>query len=224
MNLTGKKYTKPSLLLVFDLDQTLICANSSYQFFHYLRGRKVFSASSLITTLIYAFRLKTAHISLLEFHHQIFDTFLKGISLPLLESEAEQFVSEFLPKALNWSALSCLNWARQMGWSTAILSNSPDFLVRPIAEKLRVTYWDATHYEVDKDRRLCQIANLMMGEEKARKLDKMRVQLGIEKEQVVAYSDSIHDLPMLLAAGTAVGVNPDKKLLEHCLSHDWRVI
>ncbi len=46
--------------------------------------------------------------------------------------------------------------------------------------------------------------------------------LGIDRQQVTAYSDSHLDLPLLLAAGTPVVVNPDRKLRKIAQLNTWR--
>lgn len=45
----------------------------------------------------------------------------------------------------------------------------------------------------------------------------------LDLSRCTAYSDSINDLPMLSMVGTAVAVNPDKKLQEEALKRGWEV-
>ncbi len=45
----------------------------------------------------------------------------------------------------------------------------------------------------------------------------------LDLSRCTAYSDSINDLPMLSMVGTAVAVNPDKKLRAEALSRGWEV-
>lgn len=46
----------------------------------------------------------------------------------------------------------------------------------------------------------------------------------LNREQTVAYSDSIRDLDFLQAAGRSVGVQPDRKLRRICLKQQWEII
>jgi phosphoserine phosphatase len=114
--------------------------------------------------------------------------------------------------------------AQQCGHYTVILSSSPDFLIKPIADKLRVDAWESTSYAVDKDHRFCDISRLMQGADKAVILEEIRQQHGVAPQNVIAYSDSHLDLPFLQAAGRAVAVNPNRKLKAACRLHGWKVI
>lgn len=211
-------------LSIFDLDRTLIRQNSSYAFCRYLHRKKVLSSSNMMFSLFYRFRFWIWNINLTQLHKKAFETLLLGFSLKKLEHYAKAFVKEFLPKEVYIPAYTALRTAQHLGHQTVILSNSPHFLVEPIAEYFKVDEWKATQYGVDKDQTLCNIANLMEGTNKAHYLVKMRKQLDIAKKDVAAYTDSYYDLPLLLEAGTAVVVNPDKKLLKIARQNSWSVI
>lgn len=211
-------------LSVFDLDKTLISANSSYCFSHYLYTKKVLSRYHLAYALFYRLRFEFFSLSLAEFHHKILGGVLLGISLDELEFHLEGFLKEFLPQHIYYPTFSVLRLAQHLGHRTVILSNSPDFIVRPFAEYFEVDLWQATEYKVDKEGRLCKIANLMEGGQKAQSLVKIREEFKIAKENTSAYTDSHHDLPLLLEAGKPCAVNPDPKLLDLAKQRQWRVI
>jgi hypothetical protein len=94
-------------------------------------------------------------------------------------------------------------------------------LVKPIAEWLNVTDWKGTEYGVDKDGKLCHIAHVLSGKEKAGQLRSLIRKLGLTKNNVIAYSDSVSDLPLLELAGQAVVVNPDRKLKRISQEQNW---
>jgi HAD superfamily hydrolase (TIGR01490 family) len=211
-------------LTIFDLDWTLIRKNSSYQFCKYLYRRKVYSHSHMAISLFYRLQFHLFNMSLEELHEKVFRKLLFGFHLPDMVKHVGMFVSEFLPKEINPSAYAALKRAQQLGHQTVILSNSPSFLVGPIADFFGVDEWQATQYSVDKDRTLCNIADLMEGTRKAQYLREARKRLDIPRENVTVYTDSHHDLPLLLEAGNAVVVNPDKKLLKIAKQNRWSMI
>lgn len=149
---------------------------------------------------------------------------LIGISLDALEKHVALFIEEFLPQFLNVSAIAELRRCQHLGYYTAIFSNSPDFIVKPIAEYLNVDNWKATSYAVDKHRKLQGISNILTGEQKAQYLKQLKDNLHVDSQNVIAYSDSYADLPFLLASGQPVAVNPDKKLKAYAESHQWSII
>lgn len=213
-----------SRLSVFDLDHTLVRGNSSYQFCRYLIKRKVLPLSSLLYSAACYVRHHFYGMSLFELHQNIFNKFLIGKSLESIEKHVEAFVEQCLSQSLYMPAVTCLRLAQHLGHYTVILSNSPSFLVSAIAKFLGVNDWRATEYVIDSEQRLTGISSVMQGEEKASFVKQLSRKIGIKKNDVTAYSDSFLDLPLLLSAGNAVAVNPDKKLLQVSMQKQWNVI
>lgn len=212
------------VLVAFDLDKTLLASNSSYAFSKYLYKKRVISLNQLLYCLLYRFQHHFFSLSLEAFHRKVFDKLLLGMSLKSLQKHVSIFLKTFLPSAFNEKVLLKLFEAQKKGDYTALLSNAPDFIVGPIAKLLQVNDWACTQYIVDKDKRLCKIAKLMEGKNKAAYLSHLSRRLHLSKEAIVAYSDSYHDLPFLLEAGVPIAVNPDRRLLKIAREHKWRVM
>ena len=215
---------KPVNLIIFDLDKTLVVTNTSFAFCKYLYRRKILSLGRMFLALFYSVKYHLFKLSLEDLHRQVFKRMLKGFSLDLLEKEALLFFPEFIKKSLYFPVVSALRLAQQLGHYTVILSNSPAFLVGPIANFFAVDEWGATIYHVDKDRCLCNIAELMEGTKKAQETLKIANRLGLTRESITIYTDSYHDLPLLLEAGESIVVNPDAKLLQIAKKHHWRIL
>ncbi len=163
-------------------------------------------------------------MSLYQLHEKIFQKILQGRTLASLEQHVEAFIKESLLHFLYQPACECLRLSQKMGHYTVILSNSPQFLVGPIARFFKVDEWGSSLYAVDKDDRLCHISSLMQGKEKAQYVAALSSRLGIDKQDVTVYSDSFLDLPFLLSAGTAIAVNPDKKLRRYSQEKQWNIL
>jgi phosphoserine phosphatase len=178
----------------------------------------------MLHSAMYYFRHVFLNMSPSELHNQVFKRFLKGRTIESLEKEVDAFIEKYLEKNLYAPVLCKLKLAQHLGHFTMILSNSPSFLVKKIAKALGVNDWKGTEYAVDKEQRLCHIASIMQGEEKAACVLKIAEKLGVSSSEITAYSDSIWDLPLLLASGTAVAVSPDRKLRTYSLKHQWTII
>ena len=202
---------------VFDLDHTLLTKNSSVEFCKFLYQKKVFSLKTVFYCLFYYLRHLFFDISLVDLHERLFKKVFHGISLPSLEPYVSEFICLRLNEMIYRPALQELQKAKHLGYRTAILSSSPDFLVQKIAQALGVEECRASKYLVDKEKKFCRI-EVMTGACKAFFIG----QLDIGKEQVIAYSDSLLDLPFLLAAGDAVVVNPCSKLKKIASRMGWR--
>ena len=97
-------------------------------------------------------------------------------------------------------------------------------MVKKFAVYFKIDRWEATSYHIDKENRLCKIAKLVAGSEKARYLLELQQELRIHKNDVVVNTDSDDDIPLLMKAGQAVAVNPNKKLKKAAKLHRWRVM
>lgn len=134
------------------------------------------------------------------------------------------FLDRYLEGLLYQPAVQRLQEAIQRGDFTMILSSGPDFLVDAIAVRLKVSCSGATHYEVDSEQRFSDLSSKIEGEEKAVHVVALAYQLGIPRDRISAYTDSYLDLPLLLQAGKAVAVRPDRRLRRLSLRNEWEIL
>jgi HAD superfamily phosphoserine phosphatase-like hydrolase len=163
-------------------------------------------------------------MGLAELHRRVFDGLLAGRSLDSIERHVSAFIEEDLCRYFYAPAVDALRRAQHLGHHTLIVSNSPSFLVGPIAELFQVDEWRSTQYAIDPVRRLSGIAALMQGKDKAQCVREIALKLGVGKEEITAYSDSYLDLPLFQEAGTSVAVNPDRRLREVSKERNWRIL
>lgn len=211
-------------LSAFDLDRTLLHKNSSFAFCKYLCAEGFFPYSVLFWAFFYYLRHVCLGMTLQDLHRHIFKRVLCGISYPHLAKKVDEFIESALEGLLYQPALQRLKKAQEEGHFTVVLSNSPDFLVRAIAQKLHLSTWRASEYFIDNNEKLCKISSILQGEDKAIHVRQMMKDLKICKEDVIAYSDSHLDLPFLYEAGTAVVVNPTRTLQKIATALGWEKI
>ena len=204
----------------FDLDHTLVKVNCSFEFCRYLVRTKILPKKALFYAIFFYLKHRFYGLSLEEMHKQLFQRLLMGLHLPTIEHHVQIFLKKHLLHRLYMPAVAYLKRAQHLGHYTAILSSSPSFIVKPIAEFFKVDEWKASEYEVDSKSCFSRIGFVLQGRDKA----KFIRDLSIGQENIVAFSDSHLDLPFLLSAGCAVLVNPDKKLLRFSKHRNWSVI
>ncbi|MBS0648176.1 MAG: HAD family phosphatase [Verrucomicrobia bacterium] len=218
------KYSPPKKLIVFDLDHTLISTNTSYCYLKTLYQRGALSISVLLRAALLKCRYYATSMTLEKLHYVVFDRMLRGFSLEALEKHIDDLLDKLLPGSLYLPAYQELTAAKERGDHTVLLSSSPDFLVRRFASYFGIDSWEGTAYSIDQERRLCKIAKLIVGTTKKGCLLRLQEKLGIPKQNVVVYTDSHDDIPLLLEAGEAVAVNPDRKLAKLAKLNKWRII
>lgn len=211
-------------LHLFDLDHTLITANSTLLFARILLRRNILSLSDFFVAATYYFRHRYFGLSLSDLHHQLFGRILKNVSYDKLTAPINELIEECIPEYLYAPAISALRFAQQIGEKTAIFSSSPDFLVGAVAKYFRVDFFQATTYLMTPEHAFSSIASIFDGDSKAELLRACRGRFHLEKSQVIVYSDSLLDLPFLLEAGVPVAVNPDVQLKKFAQQHNWSII
>ena len=139
------------------------------------------------------------------------------MNLNILESEAEKFLDEKLEQLLSPSVL------KNVDKDGAILSSSPLFLVSKIAKRLNVSLFAGTEYEVDIASCLCKIRSVVTGLEKKQIAEKWCQTFKISPKALVAWSDSVDDLPLLYLAGKVVAVRPSRALKKIAIKNQWQI-
>jgi len=213
----------PKEIHVFDLDQTLIISNSSFNFGIYLYRKGVLPFLTMISLIWYYFVFKMGWCSIETLHHNICNRYFCGLSRSEIEMYAEQFLSQYFQEILYAPAYHELCLAKQTGHYTVLLSSSPDFLVKKFADYFEVDEWAATIYHSVNDK-IVEVSQLMVGSDKAFYLNDLINRKNVDKKNVWAYSDSHLDLPFLEAAGQPIGVNPDRILRGECEKNGWTII
>lgn len=135
----------------------------------------------------------------------------------------EKFLDEKLKDLLFQPVFMRLQKAKKQGAYTAILSNSPDFLVASIASRLGVDHHLGTRYVVGVEGRMECVTDFVMGSDKAEYVRQLQ-QKGIGIFKTTAYSDSALDIPFLQAVTHPVAVRPDRGLWKECKKQKWEVI
>lgn len=157
-------------------------------------------------------------------HEKVFEKFLKGAPLSLVQEEVSQFLKKDFYRFLYYPTFERLRRAQHQGHHTVILSNGPSFIVGPIAEYLEVNEWYSSHYAVNNEGNFETVESILLGEGKAHCINQMTEKLDITPDYVTAYSDSDLDLPFLQSAGTPVAANPNTKLLKVSRKNAWEII
>lgn len=216
--------TQKRCISAFDLDHTLIEANSSLLFYYFLVKQGFFHPITIARTVIYSLKHRFFNLSLHELHEKAFSRFLKGKSVGFIQTQVKRFLEEDFHRYIYYPAFFRLRRAQHEGHHTVILSNSPTFIVGPIAKYFGMTSWSGSEYQVNKKGIFESVKYILEGEGKAAHLKLLAERLDAKIENVVAYSDSPLDLPFLKAAGKAVVVNPTQKMRKISKKNLWEII
>ena len=208
----------------FDLDRTLIEGHSGSVFLKDLRARGEISWLKLVHAMSWIARYHFSVLDLPALAGRVANTF-SGKSEPEFAAQCRKLVNEQLLPRLFPTGLRAIDDHRKKGHLLAILSTSPNYLVNPVAEKLRLDVTGSTALAV-KDGLFTGTLDgpVCFGHGKVEAAEMMRERYDIDLDNSYFYTDSYSDLPMLERVGNPVVVNPDPRLKREASKRKWPVM
>ena len=138
---------------------------------------------------------------------------LRGINKAYIEFIASQVIN------INWDKVyrytrSRVRWHKNEGHMIFFISGAPDFLVKKMAAKYKVTEYKATEYIVDENNNFTgEVVRMWDSENKEKAISQLVDRFEVDLDASYSYGDTTGDLSMLKIVGHPVAVNPIKKLL-----------
>ena len=204
-------------LYIFDLDNTLLTKNCSFKYYSYLYKKKSFTNISLLRVLKYLVQYSYFNLSPTDLHKKVFKRFIKGKTFDEIFGNVDEFLDNHLDEMVNKKVFSYIERAKKENDFVIVLSNSPEYLAVPLTKRLNIGNCRGSTYEIDDKKRFIKIANIMDGKTKA----KYTAKKGENAEEIVVFTDSIWDRPLLEIANKCYVVNPDKKLYALAKMRKW---
>lgn len=219
-------YSKPgkSYIAFFDLDGTIIGANSGKALVHqaYNRGMMSFCdlAKAIYLSMVYRTHLKDTR--------KIINDMVSWVAgLPeksILELSSEVTANVLIP-SIHSEVRSELNMHREQNARVVILSSALKPVCQKIANHLGMDDILCSELEVVNGQYTGRpLGRLCFEEEKALRLKEYCEVNNTEMKNAWYYADSIDDKPALSIVGHPVCINPDKKLKKTALERNWKIL
>lgn len=211
----------------FDVDNTMVMGASIFHFAKGLAARKYFTFRDLAAFGIEQVRFRMLGTENVERMNRARDTalsFVAGRSVAEIIDHGEQIYDELMADRI-WDGTRRLAQAHlAAGDEVWLVTATPVELARIIASRLGLTGALGTESEIVDGRYTGRLTGgLLHGTGKATAISELAERRGFELSECLAYSDSINDLPMLNLVGTAVAVNPDRRLRAYAKARGWGV-
>jgi HAD superfamily hydrolase (TIGR01490 family) len=207
----------------FDVDRTLVACNTGGLFLRDLRRRGEISFLRALRAMGWMLKY---HLSLIDL-----DAVAARLAAQMRGQSEEQFAErcrrwvedDVLPLLLP-SALRKIERHRSEGHLLAILSSSPTYVTRPIAEMLGLDEVLSTQFEVEAGQFTGKLLGpACFGKGKVHWAEDLVTRKAIDLGSSWFYTDSYSDLPMLERVGNRVVVNPDPRLKRTAKRRGWPV-
>jgi HAD superfamily hydrolase (TIGR01490 family) len=208
---------------LFDMDHTLVRANSAVLYVKWLRGRGEARRRDAARFAWWFARYMAGAIDAAAI--------ARTLAVPFAGRDAERFIRE----VEDWSAAEVVPLIaararevvaerRARGDLCAVLTSSTAYAAKPVAEALGIEHILASRLRTQDGLFTGSIEEpFCYGPAKVTIARRWADAHGVDLGRSAFYSDSITDLPMLDAVGEAVAVNPDPRLRWTAWRRGWPV-
>jgi HAD superfamily hydrolase (TIGR01490 family) len=212
----------------FDCDKTLIPGSSLFLLARGLYERDFVQARDLAKWAWGQFAYRTVGT---ERMHAIPDIqqsaldFVRGRHTEELRALGREVAEERILPRVYADIARVIEHHRSLGDETWLMTAAPQELADAIATGLGMTGAIGTVSELDDGGYFTGRLSgpLMHGPEKAKAVETLAAERGIELAESAAYSDSKNDLPLLEVVGNAHAVNPDAELRRIARARGWPI-
>lgn len=211
-------------LALFDLDETLICEDSTGLWLRWLVSQGFAPAALIDEERALMEQYYQGSLSMEAYMHTTLSP-LTGMAASTVSGWIRRFIQRDILPRVYPAARERMRWHQQRGDTVIVISASGEHLVAPIAEQLGASGALAIGVEIIDDRYSGQTYGTMTYKEgKVSRLnDWLQETQTPPYSRTWAYSDSINDLPMLEHADHAWVINPAEPLSQLAQQRGWEI-
>ncbi len=207
----------------FDVDKTLLDANTASL---WLRREVRLGHMSRWTAVRGAFWLALYTLGAARMERIITDALsvLSEVLESAIVDRTTRFFHEEVRSLIRPRALEAIAAHRERGDAIYLLTTGSTYLSEMIATELGLDGFLCNKLEVVEGRFTGRVhPPLCYGDGKVAHAKVLADELGVDLEECAFYTDSFSDLPMLLAVGTPIVVNPDVRLRRYARRQGWTI-
>ena len=216
-------------LALFDLDHTLLSGDSEVLWGEFLVAQGVLGADFAARNAEMDRRYRAGEAAAADFC-EFFAGTLAGRTAEEWQPLRALFMQEVIRPRIPAAAHELLAQHRAQGDLMVLTSATSRFLVEPTAAELGFEHVIATELALDDKARFVGRTRgvLNMREGKVTRLREWLQARDLSSDGLLPraffYSDSINDLPLLMAVGCPVAVDPDARLAREAQARQWPVL
>lgn len=210
-------------LAIFDIDGTLLAGPSTEKrfFLHLLRSGHI-GPRQVLGFVWFLLRWTPRYGRHVFKKNKAYLAWLRAEDVRRLAAE---WAPEALAEAWFEPCVARLRRHRDAGDEVVLLSGTPQFVAAAIGAALGVTAVIGSDCVVVNGRfRTSPPLRHPFREEKAALMASLARERGVAPAEVIAYADSVYDLPLFRVVGTAVAVRPDEELAAAAEEAGWEIV
>ncbi len=209
----------------YDLEGTLVSTNLVHTLGFYARNQPNLvrsftkSAATLLSVPLFAVSDQYSRKVYLFFKRY------KGETEDRMRFFADELFEKVLKPAVFPGTFELIEKSRSIGLRQVVVTGALEVSVKPLMEYLGITDYVANRLEFVKGVATGRLLPpVLAAATKASWIRTFAEREGINLSKSFAYSDSMSDLPMLSIVGHPAVVNPDFRLRQTALHHDWPIL
>ena len=210
-------------LVIFDLDDTLLCADSEFHFTKYIVKQGMLDKDFYLTKIkVFDKDYRAGNLN--------FNDYMRFLLYPLIgknKNEVDLLVVNFInsSKEILIDDLTFELLEKHKKDNVLIASGALDFIVKGFANYFEVEEFLGTKTEFVED----MVTGETVGEPNFDKgklvhVSKWCEQKKVNLEEATFYTDSIHDLPLVEKCKNSIVVSPDERLKEYAEKNNLQII
>ena len=211
----------------YDLEGTLVSTNLVHTLSFYAFRQQGLMASlkmSAATYLSLPLFAVTDQYSRKVFNDLYFKRY-KGQSEDRLRYFAEELFEDVIKPAVFPGTYELIEKSRKLGLRQVVITGALDLSVAALMEHLGITEYVTNRLEFVNGMATGRLLPpVMAAATKASWIRTYTEREGISLSDSYAYTDSMSDLPMLSIVGHPAVINPDMRLRQTALHHDWPIL
>lgn len=210
-------------IAVFDMDRTLVREDTAGLFIRYEYAQGKASKVAVARVMWWRFMYKFGMMNVEAVAKKALSWY-RGRNEAALRREITEWYPTWVQPHISDAARAAVKRHQEAGDLVLIATGSSRYAAEPLAHELGIEHIVSTELHVEEGVLSGEVdLPLCYGVGKLRRVALFLKERGAEPADVVFYSDSITDLPLLSAARTPVVVNPDPKLRLHAERMGWRI-
>jgi HAD superfamily hydrolase (TIGR01490 family) len=211
----------------YDLDGTLVRTNLVHAFAYNARNQQglLRSVARTVSTAVAVPFFAAADAYSRRLFNDVFFQRYKGESEDRLRYLADELFEKVIKPSIFPGAYELIDKSRRLGLRQVLVTGALDWTVRPLARHLGIEEYVTNRLEFFDGKATGRLLPpVMAAATKASWIRAYAEKEGLSLSECYSYSDSMSDLPMLSVVGHPTAVNPDFRLRNTALQHDWPIL
>ncbi len=211
----------------YDMDGTLVRTNLVHAFAYNARNQQglLRSLKKTLATFASVPLFMAADFYNRRLFNDIFFVRYRGESEDRLRYLADELFESTIKPSIYPGAYTLIAKSKELGLRQVLVTGALDITVEPLARHLKIDDYVTNRLEfVDGYATGRLLPPVMAAATKASWIRIYAEKESLNLSDCYSYSDSMSDLPMLSVVGHPTAVNPDLRLRNTAMQHDWPIL